>query len=89
VTPLSTGDYGSIEGGSSASPRGEGSRSTDRLSQVRLLDRLTNATFGKPANHNAHPRFFARRRGTLNQLDDDCLADHAMSPLALRSIIED
>jgi hypothetical protein len=23
------------------------------------------------------------------QLDDDCLADHAMSPLALRSIIED
>jgi Resolvase, N terminal domain len=59
-----------------------------RLRQVRLLDRLTNATFGKPANHNAHPRFLPRRRDALNRLDDDCLADHAMSPPTRRSIIK-
>ena len=30
----------------------------DRLRQVPLLGRLTNATFGKPANHNTHLDFW-------------------------------
>jgi hypothetical protein len=44
VTPLSTGDYGSIEGGSSASPRGEGSRSTPPIAAKRR--RIVSAKFG-------------------------------------------